>query len=282
MRRRSAIIALILLLVAVLLNLPAGTEARVKDGTRANLAPFRNGMSLLIDRVSGLFRLASEHRAREKRLAELAHELTEVRLDLQRLKLEAAECDRLRELLAFRKRQPHTMVMCRVVARGELSGWWQTVRLDRGAAEGITENMAVVTAAGLVGKTTTVADDFCDVLMITDPNCRVSCLVPKTGGFGMVNGSGVTPDGAGHLEMLSAAGFLRLEYVPRDERIGEGYEVVTSGLGGVYPEGIVVGHIRRAGVEPSGLYQQADILPSARLDTLRYAFVIVRPGRTAP
>lgn len=276
MRRRTIVIALVVFWALVLLNLPVRTSRRVKDTTRANVAPFQNGMSSLISRVGGIFRALAESRRREERLAGLLKDVAELKLETQRLRLSASECDQLRALLEFKTTRKHEMVICRVIGRGEISGWWQTLRLDRGTEQGIAPDMAVVADGGLIGKTTAVAQGFSDVLLITDPNCRVSCLVPKTGGFGIVSGQGVVPDGAGQLDMQCAARPARLDYVPRDEQIGEGYEVVTSGLGGVYPPGILVGHIQRAGVDPSGLYQQAQILPSVRLDTLRYAFVITR------
>jgi rod shape-determining protein MreC len=273
-RRRSVIIALILLATAVLLNLPAPASRRIRESAHTNMAPFQNLMSVLIHRAHSTVRLFSEMQEADRRIRALEAENTALRLNLRRLQLDCRETETLRQQLEFRRLQAWDMVMAEVVGRGDISGWWQTVRLNRGRESGILPDMAVVTADGLVGKTTAVADGTCDVLMITDPNCRVACRVPKTGGFGIVQGTGVTPDGSGHLEMQCAAGLCRLNFVARDTPVREGYEVVTSGLGGVYPAGILLGHVHRAGIEPMGLYQQAELLPAARLDMLRFVFVI--------
>ena len=67
-----------------------------------------------------------------------------------------------------------------------------------------------------------------------------------------------------------------MDYIPRDQKIFENDEVMTSGLGGVYPEGLVVGTVSRMDMDPSGLYQRADVVPSADLSDLRYVFVVLQ------
>ena len=74
--------------------------------------------------------------------------------------------------------------------------------------------------------------------------------------------------------MLFSVKPCRMDYISTDQEIRRDDEVVTSGLGGVYPEGIVLGHVTRVEVDPSGLYQRADIVPKANLGGLRYVFVV--------
>jgi rod shape-determining protein MreC len=273
-RRKNVIISIVLMAAALLLNLPAPVELRVRQSTHENFAPFQNLMSLAIFRVRESARLLGSATELSEQLRERDEQLEALRLDVQRWQHLAAESEALRAQLDFRDHQPYRMVMCRVIGRGDISGWWQTVRLNRGGRDGILPDMAVVTPQGLVGKTTMVNRYSCDVLLMTDPNCRVSCRVPRTGGFGVVQGRGVGSKGSKDVEMLCAASMAELKYVARDEDIRVGDTVLTSGLGSVYPEGLLIGHIRVAGVEQSGLYQRAEILPAARLDMLRHVFVI--------
>lgn len=263
-----------LLVVVVLLNLPAPTALRLRRATRENVAPFQNVAAALADRLAGGWRLLAYARDEEARARRMEAELVALRLDAQRWKTLAAETEEMRRLLDFRRGQRERMVLCQVMARGEISGWWQTVRLDRGEEAGIAPDMAVITRDGVVGKTTASAHGFADVLLLTDPNCRISCRLPQSGGFGILRGTGVSESGAGRPELLCAPGPCAVDFVARGDTIREGYEVVTSGLGGVYPEGLTIGFVVRAGVEPTGLYQRAEVLPAARLDGLRYVFVI--------
>ena len=267
-----------LLAVVVLVNLPAPTALRLRRGARETVAPFQNVASALVDRLTAGWRMLARAGEEEDRLRRLEEELVGVRLEARRWKTMAAETEQMRRLLDFRQERRDRLVLCRVVARGEISGWWQTVRLDRGEEAGIGTDMAVITSDGVVGKTTAAAHGFADVLLLTDPNCRISCRIPQSGGFGILRGTGVSEFGGSRPELVCAPGPCALDFVARGDTIREGYEVVTSGLGGVYPEGLLIGFVARADVEPTGLYQRAEVLPAARLDRLRYVFVVTGPN----
>jgi len=262
--------------IVVLLNLPLPRSVQVKSNSRESVSSFQNVMSLVIYRVSEAIRLVHsvDEVTEEKR--EMAEEIVGLRNEIGRLKLLARESRELMTQLDYKQVTEHQMVMCQVIARGDISGWWQTLRVDRGSDVGIETDMAVVTVDGLVGKTTTVSDKTADVLLITDPNCRVSCRIVRTGSFGIVRGSGVAADGSRPLAMQCRPTLPRLDFVARDQAILEGDHVITSGLGGVYPAGLTVGHVKSSAVDESSLYQSASILPSAKMDTVRYVFVIVR------
>lgn len=282
MRRRRISIVLILFVMAVLLNLPLPAEMAVRQAVGENVAPFQNVMSLAVHhavRVLALVRRASETDEDIRRLEE---EIAALRMELRRREADSSDAAELRQLAGFVRQSASRMALCQVIARGEISGWWQTVRLNRGRRDGLDTDLAVVTADGLIGKTISVAEHSSEVLLITDPNCRVSSRVPATRGFGIVQGAGPLREGVAGLELLYAPGMLRLQFAARDLPLRQGLEVVTSGLGGVYPEGLLVGHVVTAGIDPSGLYQQADILPAARLDELRHVFVILKDGGRQP
>lgn len=261
--------------IVILLNLPLPTALHVKANARGSVSSFQNVMSLVVYRVSEAIRLirSVDEVTEEKR--EMAEEIISLRQEIGRLKLLARESRELMKQLDYRQVESHRMVMCQVIARGDISGWWQTLRLDRGSDDGIAPDMAVVTVDGLVGKTTTVSAGTSDVLLITDPNCRVSCRIVRTRAFGVARGSGVVADGSLPLEMICRPTLPRLDFVARDQEVLEGDHVITSGLGGVYPAGLTVGHVKDSAVDKSGLYQSAGILPSAMMDTVRYVFVIV-------
>jgi rod shape-determining protein MreC len=114
------------------------------------------------------------------------------------------------------------------------------------------------------------------VLLITDPACRVACKLPRTEAFGIVRGSGVAVNGEVNLEVLCAVRPCRVDYLPKDDVILKDDEVLTSGLGGVYPEGLLVGYVTRMATAQSGLYQSADLMPAADMGALKYVFVVKR------
>ena len=145
-----------------------------------------------------------------------------------------------------------------------------------GTDDGVGMGLPVVTTDGLIGCTVEVSAGTCEVLLITDPTCRVSGRFPRTDALGIVRGTGgtVLGDGPG-LEMLWGVNPCRMDYITPDQIVGEGDVVLTSGLGGVYPEGLVIGRVTKVYMDVSGLYQRADVATAATVGLLKYAFVIL-------
>ncbi|MBT3191610.1 MAG: rod shape-determining protein MreC [Verrucomicrobia bacterium] len=276
MREKQFVFWLIALLVVVVLNLPVPATLAVRAGLRDNVAPFQNTMSLVIHQVSLLFSRVGRTAEVLREKQELQVELAELRSRLRRLEQFESENQTLRRQLGFAILSPRRLLLCEVVARGDMSGWWQTLRLNKGADDGVTVGMAVIGIDGLIGRTAAVAKRSCDVLLITDPSCKVACKLVRNGAFGIMQGAGVSMGGRVSLEMLASARPCELDYVSTEHTLQPRDVVHTSGLGGVFPEGLPVGRVGAVRLDSSGLYQQASIIPSADLSTLRYAFVVIQ------
>lgn len=279
MRGRSYLIyGLLALAVIVLLNLPLPASLRLRSGVRDGIAPFQSVLSVLVSSVR-------DSRSRLKDSVNFAREKERLLEEIENLKLKlrlqgGIEKDNaeLRSLLGFRQNYRYRLVLAEVVSRGDASGWWETARLNRGSSSGIGPQMAVITPEGLVGRTTSVSRQTADVLLITDPNCKIACKVGSAGSFGIVRGNGVSATGARDLAMLYTAPACRMDYIHRDAEIAPGTAVVTSEKSGVYPEGLTVGHVRETVLDPSRLFRRAEVTPAADLSTLRYVFVVLGEG----
>lgn len=276
MRGRTYLIYIILLVVLILLNLPMPASMYIKTGSRGNLAPFENIMSFLLRKIPRTMASFVDSRKALDEKQKMIEEIANIRQEIQRLKGLETDNEDLRKQLGFRSASKHKLVLCEVVARGDASGWWQTITLNRGSEDGIGTDMAVVTTEGLIGRTTETARRTCDVLLITDPNCKIGCKLLRTGSYGIVRGGGVAPIGTTKLEMFCAAVQpCSMEYISKDHPMLQGDDVVTSGLGGTYPAGLLVGRVTEAKLDSSKLFQQADIMPAAQMDSLKYVFVMV-------
>jgi rod shape-determining protein MreC len=197
---------------------------------------------------------------------ELSHELVRVQAELNQLRDVEAENLSLLRAFKFYRQKPRTMIPCDVVSRN-ISGWWSTVRIGKGASDGIGENCAVISPDGLVGKTTEVSAHTSEVLLVCDPACRVSAKIKRVDVFGLVRGAGNT---------LKGEPMAKIEFVNKDIEIRINDEVVTSGLG-AFPKGVHIGYINKIHRDASGLFQSAEIAPRATIGLLDYVFVVSDP-----
>lgn len=274
-REKRFVFWLIALLIVVVLNLPLPATLAVRAGLRDGVAPFQNSMSVAIHRLRELSALLARSASVLQERRDLQIEVARLRNRIQRLEQFEAENQELRRQLGFSLLSPRRLLLCEVVARGDMSGWWHTLRLNKGSSDGVEVGMAVMSIEGLIGRTTSVSRRSCDVLLITDPSCRVACKVIRSGAFGIMRGAGVAMDGGVSLEMLATAKPCELDYVSKTHELQPRDVVHTSGLGGVFPDGLPVGRVGKVRLDSSGLYQQAEIVPSGEIGTLKYAFVVM-------
>lgn len=268
----------VLLAFSLLLGIVGWFRPDAWRAARELLYPFENAVAwtrrYAVAPVAGMVRsvpLAVRNR-------DLEAEVERLKLDVAQLESVAAENRRLRAALAFPPPPRRRLVACPVVSRGGTTGWQRQVRLGKGAGEGIAAGDAALTSDGLVGRVSVVTDHTADVLLISDPNSRVSCeLDPPPAGVdavrGVLCGGGGRSAGGGKLALLYVIDPLRLRFLKRDAPPAPRTRVVTSGLGGVLPAGIPVGYLLDSSVEPNGLYREGEVAPAADLEGLRLVLV---------
>lgn len=291
MRRRS-IIVVFLAVAVVLLNLPLPASTGFRSSVRDNVAPFQTVLQALRRQTQAALISVWDGRRLALDLDHTREALANARFQLAETEAIEEENRELRRWLDFSRRHTYRLVMCRVVSRGGMGGWWQTIRIDKGRDHGIGENMAVITMDGLVGRTgagrfahsgpgLVVSAKTSDVLLITDPGFKVATHIGKARHFGILSGSGPAWTGKPELALLSAPAPFDLDYMPSQAEIVAGDLVKTSGRGGIIPEGLIVGHVQSVALAPSGLYQRATVTPAANVRRLDYVFVVV-PDASAP
>ncbi len=272
--RRFTIWVVLAILLLVLLNLPAAQTLGVKNAVRSALAPLQESVSDGWHRlregwatVRGLGGMALENQRMSTEVARLLGEVRELK-SLER------ENEQLRSVLGFASRELRDLIPAEVIARSR-DGWWQTLRINKGSEHGVAPDQAVISVDGLVGRVSSVSRRTADVLLLSDPTCRVSAQILRTGAFGIVSGRGPQWDGAV---------LCRMEFINKNIAVRPGDEVVTSGLGGVFPRGLLIGYVDRVTMDRSGLYQNADIISKADIGTLQYVFAVrdVPPETPAP
>ncbi|MGE5303163.1 MAG: rod shape-determining protein MreC [Alphaproteobacteria bacterium] len=170
-------------------------------------------------------------------------------LEIERNKWLEAEATnrRLQQLLEFRSHLPAGSVTASIIANSA-STWFQSCLLDKGSNDRVRKGMAVVTPLGVVGQVVSVTGRTAKVLLITDPNSGVDVLVQRTRARGIVSGS------------LENGPILK--YVKRSEDIQVGDRLITSGLDGIFPKGMMVGTVIKARKQNLGLFQYIEVMPA--------------------
>lgn len=221
-------------------------------------APF-DRVVLAADRLAAAWR---ENQALHLRIASLE-------LENQRLRTGGQENQRLRQLLELPGQSPMPLRPVEILSfSGE--GLVTAATLSAGSRAGIREGGAVVTIDGLLGRVSEVYSGTSRAVLLTDPNVAVACEVESTGVLGVVRYQ-TTPYPR-----------LVLTSVPLADTVRTGARVLTSGLSQHFPRGLHVGTVERVGRDPSGLTQDIEIAPAARLSRVRHAFVVLSPGGSTP
>lgn len=275
-KKRKKMITLFLLLT-LLLVLTQRTVVRqgitvVEEALLTVVAPvqgvfqhFTRSAEALLTSVKGYQFLAAENRRLQDQLAAtlvLEARLTELR----------RENHRLRQMLNFEARSEHGLIAAEVIAR-DASSWFQTISINRGSLHGVEENLAVVTSEGLIGSVLAVSPASSQVLLLTDTRRAVSAMVQRSrepGTVGVVEAAADLP------------GYLRMINLPRDANIQPGDTIISSGLGGIYPKGLVLGYVLEMVEEELSLLRFALLRPAANFNRLEEVFVVVPNVTPAP
>jgi rod shape-determining protein MreC len=234
----------------------------VEDFSYAVLSPVENGLRAIA-------RPAAEVVARYGDARELTQENEALRAENERLNAEVArlhegstrleEYERLlrtRDALAG-----HEPLIAEVVSSDPTNGR-RRVAINKGRSDGLEAGMPVVTEGStLVGTVTKVESGHAWVTLVTDVDSAVSSHILESRAQGVV---------AGRYD-----GSMRMEFVDQNAAVKEGDRVITSGLGGAYPDGLVIGRITEVDGNAQELFQSVTVEPLASLSNLENVLVLV-------
>jgi len=211
------------------------------------------GIKSVWDRYLFLVGLESENRDLKKKIADLQNEINSYREMYY-------EVGRLKKILSLEETMIYSTVAARVVSN-ERSSLFKTIIIEKGTDDGIGEGLPVVTQQGIVGRIIESSWNVSRVLLVTDYNSNIDALIQGSRAQGILQGGG---------QQLS-----RLKYVQRTDEVKAGDTLVTSGLGGVFPKGLVLGTIVTAEKRETGLFQHVEVVPAVDFTRLEEVLVLI-------
>ena len=223
-------------------------------------APLQQSVVLVRRRAGNLFAHYVDNIEASKKNGELARRIRELERRVFEQSETERENERLKEFLAFGERSSYREVLAQIVA-WDSSSDFRIIRINKGAASGVALQSIAITAEGLVGYVFRLTNNFADVLTILDQSNRVDAIVQRIRAHGIVEG---------HLR-----GKCSMKYLIRTEPVILNDLVLTSGLGNVYPKGVLVGSVSRIERDSYGTTQRVEITPSVDFSRLEEVVILV-------
>ena len=214
---------------------------------------FSHGLSYFTDFDA----LQAENEELKRQIREMEQTVRDAELALEenaQLRQQAGQPERMREL---------TTINAEVIARNP-GDWATTLTLDKGSNHGVELGDLVTTVDGMVGYVSEVQSNYCEITTVIDVEMQCGALITRTRETAIAEGD----------YDLMADGNLRLSYLTEDTSVVIGDTVETSGRGGVFPKGVMIGTVESVLPESNGISYYAVIRPFVDVDTISSVSIV--------
>jgi len=230
----------------------------------AAMRPFQSGIQMTISGIRQVFLNYAALRGLTVENAKLKGRIQELEAERDRHLEDESINRRLRELMDFRLELPSGAVTASMISNNA-NTWFNILILDKGKKDGVEKGMGVVSPLGVVGQVVSDTSRSAKVLLITDSHSGVDAVVQRSRARGIVTGS------------LESGPIMK--YVKRSDDLKEGDRLVTSGLDGVFPKGLLIGAVSKVNKKSFGLFQYVEV--TLAVDPARIEEVLVVRGAQA-
>ena len=259
--------AIIALLLRYLIVRPSGETTLVENGVGTIFTPIQNAFSTVTGFVRSWFGASDKagEKDLEERIEDLQLENERLQVQLNSLDEVQKENELLQSLLnAKDEYESLSPVYAKVIAR-DTGMWFETFSINKGSNDGITSNMSVVNADGLVGRIHQVGLNYSTVISIIDPRSSIAALISRTRDNGMLQG---------RTEKDEDGVECRMTYIANLGNIKVGDRVYTSGLDSQFPKGIYIGNVTAVSRSANSGDKYAVVQPAADFSAIEHVFVL--------
>jgi len=268
-KHRAAVVGIVLLIFAALILIAPDRDGDVLSRVRGVLLTISSPIQRLLvsayqdavgvwDRYIYLVGVEEENEQLRSSLDKISSKYE----NLKTLYVETEKKNqRLENILDFTHETSYDLIPARVIGR-DAQPFSGSIVVDKGTTSGVSVDMPVISTDGIVGIVISVSTRSSRIILLNDKNCRIDVIVQDDRVRGILEGA--------------ADGSLKLSYVDRQAEVMEGDIIVTSGMGEIFPKGLLVGEVAEVTVPPYGLFQEIVIEPRAKLGALEEVLIIIR------
>ena len=222
-------------------------------------SPINRGITLVTDNTKNYLKAIAEFKRAEEENKELKEKIEITYQENAILKEKLIAYDRLEKLLELKETFSYEMIPSLLISR-EPGNWFNSIIIDKGITNGVEKDMAVATHRGLVGRVVSVDSRTAKILLILDQRSAVGGMIQRSRDIGVVKGS--------------ESNYCYIEYLSNDADVKINDVVITSGLGSIFPKGIIIGKIVGIKKESHDLFQKVIIRPEVDFTKLEEVFVV--------
>ncbi|MCX8129229.1 MAG: rod shape-determining protein MreC [Clostridia bacterium] len=266
-RNKLFVVILVTVTIFIIMGVtatPGSRLAYIGDAVSVPLSPFQSFFSFIGEKVEGSFTFFKDMKELKKENEELKTKVDELENERRNLLRYEKENKELRDALNLKNQfSNYESVGGNIIAK-DVGNWFNIFTIDRGNSDGITDFSPVITSKGLVGCVNDTMPFTSKVLSIIDVDSTVSVLISKYSEMAIVRGD----------LKLKDEGFCRMDNIGDEIELSAGDTIETSGMGGIYPRGILVGRVKETRRDSGESRKYAVIEPAVDFKKLQEVFVL--------
>ena len=264
MKRARTTLLLVLVIFIIFLSLPLPLSRNIKIAVIDIFSPLLEASSVVMYKIESVRSFFTDSISAVSENKRLKKENAILYDKVNKSQEAISENIRLRKLLDIKLSIPYKHVVCSVIAR-DTSNWFSTIVINKGIDVGLDADMPVLSNGAVVGRIVHCGFNTSVVLLLTDRGSSVGGIIRGSRTIGLVEGQG--------------SGECIFNLIPKQVTIQRGDEIVTAGLGQIFPKGLLIGKIQEIRSDRYGLYKIAQIKLNADINSIEEVIVLVSKSR---
>ncbi len=258
------IIAVLLLGMMTVSSADRGKVTIFEDIVGIVITPIQNIVTTIAHKSGDFIAVFSDYNDLKEQNEQLKNQVNELSEKLRNSEKYMLENEALKGALGIKSENPDFAFCSAVVVASEQSGYSYMVTLNKGSVNGIEKRDIVLSNGAVAGYVSEVGTTWCKVTTILDSACEIGAIISRTQDIGVLEGDFA----------LAAEGNCKISYLPNTIQLNSGDSVVTSGIGGIFPAGLLIGNVQEIKPETHGISQFAIIEPAVDISALKNVLVV--------